>query len=104
MKINISFPAVNSTCYDVKSLDLGILQQIKMQVDEMPEGAKWFSNNDEVLSIAQSGDSATINSLAVGQSTILFIVGTAVMGSIDINVVNDQATSLNLRASAPIIE
>jgi hypothetical protein len=104
--INVKFLSINSKAYDVSKLELGLGQDIEMDIPELlGSDVKWFADNDAVLKISASGNLATITALEVGTS-IIQVQGYdfGVLKSITIEVVSEPASTLGLKAGTPVMK
>jgi hypothetical protein len=70
MQIDISFDFAK--VYDIEKFDVVLGQKFSLQSDST-EKLKWFSDNDPVLSIKDSGTNADGEATALGESTILLM-------------------------------
>lgn len=100
MKINVIFDYAK--VFDFKSLSVDKDQKFIIEVENFVEGAEWFSNNDEVLTIKANENLASVESSNYGNSKILLIKDGAIILSLDIEVIekvklNPQLVSKELK-------
>lgn len=85
--INATFQSINCKAYRIKQLDLTIGQKVLLEiVSPIAPVPEWDANNDQVLDILDDGKSAIITPLQAGTSVIKFIIGTAIIAELTINV------------------
>ena len=102
MKVNVVLD--NGTFYDVNKFDIRIGQRFKIELTEIESKQFWFADNDPVLfvEVADDNKSAIITAKVKGECNIQL---QQPMGqtnkSLIINVFDNVAIDLNLRASEP---
>lgn len=102
MTVDIAFDFAKA--YNIERADIVMGQAFKLFTDF--EGGRFFSDNDEVLSIKPVGTTVQGSALAVGTSTILIMDSQLnIQKNLTINVVEaivDPAASLGPEAAPPI--
>ena len=106
MKANVIFSNVKA--YDISKMDVLLGQTFKIElVDFNDELVRWFSDNDQVLSINVSKDTshgAQFNADAVGVTEIQLQVNQKVVKTLFIEVFDNVTVSLGLQAEEPILK
>lgn len=103
--INVEFLSINSKAFDVSHLMLGLGEKIIMSAPLLANDVKWFSDNDKVLSIDATDNSAKIKADLIGSSTILIQdQNFTILKKIVIDVISEQAVKLGMEAGSPILK
>jgi hypothetical protein len=91
----------NVRVYDVEKWDILIGQMFTINMVDAPEGIRWFSDNDSVLSLSVDGTSAKIEAKSVGSSDIQIQLNGSIIKTMFVEVFDAVAVSLNAKASKP---
>jgi hypothetical protein len=104
MEANIIFD--NVTAYDVIKWDVILGETFKIELVNTPGTLRWFTDNDPVLQVAvgENGSSATIKSTEKGNCEIQLQYESGVVKTLQINVYDNVAVSLNTKASKPTLK
>lgn len=104
MQVDISFDFAK--IYNIEKADIVIGQKFTLLTDF--DGGRWFSDQDQVLSLKVVGRDAQGTASEVGTSTILIMDSTfAIQKQITINVVQEivpMAQSLGVVAEQPVLK
>jgi hypothetical protein len=100
MQVDISFDFAR--VYNFERADVMLGQKFRLDSDAQDQPLKWFSDNDPVLTLKVTGNSAEGTADNVGTTTILIMdQAFAVVKQLTINVVEDiQPMATSLGASA----
>ena len=105
MKVDVKFS--NAKVYDINTFDVAKGEKFSL-LSDYAGNSFWFSNNDPVLSMVQTGNSADIEATSIGSSVIL-IKDADLMASplkvITVNVLDeivDPASNLNVSGGTPV--
>jgi hypothetical protein len=90
----------NARIRDVASFDILVGESFSLVLDS-DVSLRWFSDNDNVLSIASSGGSAQIKASEVGPCEIQLQADNAIVKQFFINVISEPAASLNITFGNP---
>lgn len=103
MKIDVIFDFAK--VYDISSLEVVKGQKFSL-VSDLTAPARWFSDEDPVLSMKVIGNGAEAEATEIGKTTILILgLDFGVIGTVEINVVESipkPATTLGLTPGEPI--
>jgi hypothetical protein len=96
MKLNVHFD--NASVYDFVSLKVNLGEKFTIEAEDFPNGTQWFFDNDPVLNIIPVENKAEIEALSEGNCKIIFLKGTAIVHSLDIEVI--EPIKLNLQVKS----
>jgi hypothetical protein len=103
MHVDVSFSFAK--VYDVAKFDVVLGQKFSLLTDFVGT-SNWFANNDPVLSLSVSANTADIEATGLGTSTILIMdESMAVIKTLTIRVVDaiiEPVKDLGLTADAPV--
>jgi len=105
MQVDITFDFAK--VYNIEKADIVLGQKFRLDTD-FSQPSKWFSDNDPVLSLIVSGNSAEVEAKQTGTSTILImneangIEKTLVFKVVD--SIQPMASDLGLKAGEPEIK
>lgn len=91
----------NVKAYDVEKFDIRLGEVCTVELIEAPMGVRWFSDNDDVLSIKVSDGRASIKALSKGDSEIQIQSEGILAKTIKVSVYDTIAVSLNPTAGNP---
>ncbi len=87
----------NVKAYNIKKFDIRLGETCKVELIDASSDIRWYSNNDEVLSIKVIDGNAIIKALTKGESEIqIQLESGAVVNKISVSVYDVVAASLNL--------
>ncbi len=103
MEANIIFENVKA--YNVVKFDVKLNEKFKIELVN-GESVRWFADNDSVLHIKvePDGQSAIVEATGKGVSEIQLQKDGAVVKTLQAEVYDIIATSLNLKSSAPVLK
>lgn len=90
----------NARVRNVESFDILLGESFSLVLDT-EENIRWFSDNDNVLSITASAGQASMKAESVGPCEIQLQSGGAIVKQFFINVITEPAASLNVSFAAP---
>lgn len=104
MTANLIFDNVHA--YGVGRFDVLLGQTFTIALEGQPEGVEWFSNNDQVLSIAVAGNGgeAVVSATAKGSCKIQLQVNGTTHLTLQCEVFDVIAASLNPTAGQPVLK
>lgn len=104
MEANIIFENVKA--YNVVKFDVKLLEKFKVELVNVAEPIRWFSDNDSVLHIKvePDGESAIFEATGKGVSEIQLQSAGIVVKTLQVEVYDVIATSLNLKSQTPILK
>lgn len=91
----------NVKAYDVDKFDIRMGETCRIELIDATDPVDWFSNNDQVLSIDVGLNSAIIQANAKGVCKIQLQYDGVIQKTINVEVYDNIATSLNPVASLP---
>lgn len=95
----------NARVYDIVKADILINEKFSLLSNDSVTETKWFSDNDEVLSMIVNKNNANIVATKEGQSTILIMNNSfEILKTLTIVVKQtlESAVSLNISADSPV--
>lgn len=95
----------NVKVYDINRVDIIPNQDFTLLTDDTSTDNRWFSDNDEVLSIEMDNSNANVVATKEGTSTILIMNNSfEILKTLTIVVKQtlELATSLNISADSPV--
>lgn len=90
----------NARVRDVSSFDILVGESFSLVLDT-DENLRWFSDNDNVLSINANGGVATVKAEQPGPCEIQLQSGDTIVKQFFINVITEPAASLNVSFGVP---
>ena len=104
MEANIIFENVKA--YNVVKFDVKLLEKFKIELVNIAETIRWFSDNDSVLHIKvePDGQSATVEATGKGMCEIQLQSAGVVVKTLQVEVYDIIATTLNLKTQTPILK
>ena len=104
MEANIIFENVKA--YNVVKFDVKLSEKFKIELVNVADNIRWFSDNDSVLHIKvePNGESASMEATGKGVSEIQLQSGGAVIKTLQIEVYDVIATTLNLKSQPPVLK
>lgn len=103
MQVDISFDFAR--VYNFERADVVVGQKFRLDSDAQDQPLKWFSDNDPVISLKVTGNSAEATADQTGTTTILILDESfGLVKRLTINVVDDiqlMATSLGISTGPP---
>lgn len=103
MQIDVSFDFAK--VYNVDTIDVVKGQKFSFQADG---DGRWFSDNDEVISLKVTGKEAQVSADTVGLTTILIMDDTfTTLKTLTVNVVSEivqQAVTLGATSGNPVLK
>ena len=104
MEANIIFENVKS--YNVIKFDVKLGEKFKVELIDTPGLIRWFSDNDPVLHIevGEDGSYAQFESTAKGKCEIQLQSSGSVVKTLEIEVYDVIAVSLNPTAQKPVLK
>lgn len=104
MEANIIFENVKA--YNVVKFDVKLLEKFKIELVNIADTIRWFSDNDSVLHIKvePDGQSATVEATGKGMCEIQLQSAGVVVKTLQVEVYDIIATTLNLKTQTPILK
>lgn len=104
MEANLIF--ANVRAYNITKFDVKKGESFMVELVNAESAIRWFSDNDQVLSIAVAadGESAIIQSTAMGKCEIQLQKNGEIVKTLVAEVYDDVATSLNPVAGDPMLK
>ena len=104
MEANIVFE--NVTAYDVDKFDVRINETFTIELVNVENQVRWFADNDSALSIVvlEDGDSATVTATGKGRSEIQLQSNNVIVKTLQVEVFDVVATSLNPTPKTPVLK
>ena len=104
MEANLKFD--NVTAYNVVKFDVRLGEQFSIELVDVDRTMKWFSDNDQVLSIAvqEGGESARLTATAKGRCDIQLQNNGEIVMTLQAEVFDNEAVALNPRAGVPVLK
>lgn len=101
MKANIIFDNVKA--YDIIKIDVLLGQSFKIELVDVDDVVRWFSDNDPVLALTvdSTGYLADISATKVGITEIQLQINKIINKTLFIEVYDKQSVDLGLTASSP---
>lgn len=104
MEANIIFENVKA--YNVVKFDVKLSEKFKIELVNVADAIRWFSDNDSVLHIKvePDGKSASVEATGKGVSEIQLQNAGAVVKTLQVEVYDVIATTLNLKSQPPVLK
>ena len=104
MEANLIFPNVRA--YNVVKFDVRLGEKFAIELVNVDRTMRWFSDNDQVLSIAveDGGETAQITATAKGRCDIQLQSNGEIVMTLQAEVYDNVATALNPLAGDPSLK
>jgi sugar diacid utilization regulator len=91
----------NVKAYDIDKFDIRMGETCRIELIDATAPIDWFSNNDQVLSIDVATNSAIVQANVKGVCKIQLQSEGVILKTIDVDVYDNIAASLNIQAGTP---
>lgn len=104
MEANLIFDNVKA--YNVLKFDVRLGETFRIELVDVEQSIRWFSDNDAVLSIAveDGGETAVVTANAKGKSEIQLQSNGSVVMTLQAEVYDVVAVALNPASRAPVLK